>query len=92
MAGIIVCPFCDSLVLTLKDEFNCRNCGSIIYENWRKELIIKKPGSVSSKELIHVIELRMISEEDIMMHVLEYISEHPGSTINDIARALGIDT
>jgi len=92
MTGIIVCPTCDSLVLTLRKEFNCRNCGSIISEDWRKELIIKKLGSVPSKELTHVMELRMISEEEIMMSILEYVSEHPGTTINDISRALGVDT
>jgi len=91
MTGLITCPICDSLVLTLRNEYNCNNCGSIISEDWRKELIVKKLGSVPSNELAHVMELRMISEEEMLIRILEYVSEHPGSTIHDIARALGID-
>ena len=92
MTGIIVCPICNSLVLTLRNEFNCRNCGSIFSEDWRKELIIKKLGSMPSKGLTHMMELKMISEEEIMIRILEYVSEHPGSTFFDISRALGFDT
>lgn len=92
MTGIIACPICDSLILTHRNEFNCRNCGSIISEDWRGELIIKKLGSVPLKELTHVMALRMIPEEEILIRILEYFSEHPGSTINDVSRALGVDT
>ena len=92
MTSLIVCPICDSLILSLRKEFNCRNCGSIISDNWRKDLIVSRLSSVPLKGLMHVMELRMMSEEEVMMRILEYVSEHPGSTINDVSRALGVDT
>ncbi len=91
LTSLINCPICESLILSHKKEFTCQNCNTISIINRRKEVIIKKIGSVNSDQLNSIFKLQKISEKRAFILVLEYITKNHRAEMLDIALDLHLD-
>jgi len=91
MTSLVNCPICESLILSHKKEFTCKNCNTISIINLRKEVIIKKIGFINSDQLNRIFKLQKIPEKRAFIFVLEYITKNPRAKMLDIALDLHLD-
>ncbi len=91
LTSLVNCPICDSLILSHKKELTCQNCNAICIIDWRKEVIIKKIGTITSDQLSRIFELRKIPEEWAFIFVLVYITKNPRAKLGDIVLDLHLD-
>ncbi len=91
LTSLINCPICESLILSHKKEFTCQNCNTISITNRKKEVIIKKIGSINSTQLSSILKLQKIPEKRAFIFVLEYITKNPRAKMLDIALDLHLD-
>jgi len=91
LTSLVNCPICDSLILSHKKEFTCQNCNAICIIDRRKEVIIKKIGTITSDQLSRIFKLRKIPEEWAFIFVLVYITKNPRAKLGDIVLDLHLD-